>query len=417
MFTKMAQQSDVDNIVNSIVNEYTGRSIAYFGSYPNECSVPVAYYVDRIRGTSPIPGMANNRADGWGVSFPNALAPYFSHESYQPGRAYPRGTILMWNSPHIAIVLHSDGSNNVQVFEQNADPDGSVCGTKNRVVNNRYHTCTYALVPTITVPLPPPPPPPPEPPAPPPLPPPPAPAPLPVPTPIIPPVVTPSPPLGALPVPTPTEKYYVTKTILAFLAYTKAAAHEDASTTIAQGNYYIYKQTGGMLNLTKKPGVAGYWINPVDNVADPIPPKATDVTQPISPNSFKASYSSFSDDRTPIKYVFLEDYIITDLGDQRPPVPAKKYSEINIYGTFIKDDKLYYRPKLQADSLFQYYYGIPDVHPTTGTFIIEQYDEVYNPKTTTVDHIATKNITPLDRLVIIGETVGKWWDIITKKKK
>src|SRR5882757_8354698 len=120
LFTKMAQQTDIDNVINSITNEFTGRSISYHGSYPNECSVPVAYYVDRLRGTSPVPSMANNRADGWGVAFPQALAPHFTHERFQVGKQYPRGTILMWNSPHIAIVLHSDGSNNVQVFEQNA---------------------------------------------------------------------------------------------------------------------------------------------------------------------------------------------------------------------------------------------------------------------------------------------------------
>lgn len=404
LFTNMAQQADIDNIVNQIVNDYTGRSIAYFGSYPNECSVPVAYYVDKLRGTSPVPGMANNRADGWGVSFPNALSPHFVHETYQPGRVYPRGTILMWNSPHIAIVLHSDGSNNVQVFEQNADPNGSVCGTKNRIINNAYHTCTYALIPIISVPPSPP-----------------------IPAPIAPPVVTPvvvpdppNPPSGALPVPIPITRYSVVKTILAFLAYTKAASHEDANTTLSEGSYYLCKETGGMLLLKKSMDGIGYWINPADNILDPIvetPTEPNDKVVPSnSPSFFKSSYSSFSEDRKPVKYVFLDDYVISDLSGYRPAISAKKYSEINIYGTFVKDGKMYYRPKLQSDTLFQYYFGIPALDPFTGVPIIEPYDDIYNTQTTTADHIAMKTITPIDRLVIIGETVGKWWDIITNKK-
>ncbi len=102
---------------------------------------------------APIPPMHDARADGWGVSFPNELSPFFIHEPFVPGKAYPYGTILMWNSPHIAIVLHSDGSNHVQVFEQNADPNGAPCQVSNREVNNVYHTCTYALIPKVEAPV------------------------------------------------------------------------------------------------------------------------------------------------------------------------------------------------------------------------------------------------------------------------
>jgi hypothetical protein len=463
-------QNDINNIVDSIVNQYGGKSISYFGSYPNECSVPAAYYVDRLRGSSPIPGMANNRADGWGTNFPDGLRPHFTHESFQAGKSYPKGTILMWNSPHIAIVLRSDGGNTVEVFEQNADPDGSVCGIKNRVINAPYHTCTYALIPITVEPAPSPPPipytvelisqkqvminkdvsewnlsydnltaignnpldwmrqgmivtvvailhhnigynyylpdatiargynvvdcddytPPP-------------------PQPIVIPAPTPSPPSGALIVPTPDAKYYIIKTILGFLAYSKAAAHEDASTTVAPGSYFIYKQTGGMINITKKQGIAGYWINPADNVIEITPPD--DVPPLPIPNGtgWKASYSSFSDDRTPIKFVLLEDYIITDIGSQRPNIPAKKGTEINIYGSFVKDDIMYFRPKLQADTLFQYYYGVPAIDPKTGLEIMRPYDEVYDPTPSSGDHITTKHITLIDRLVIIEETISRWW--------
>lgn len=150
------EQTDINNIVNGTVNRFTGQTIAMpNGSYPGECTAPVVWYLQNMG--APVPSMFNDRADGWGVEFPAALAPWFTHEAYQAGKAYPKGTLLLWNSPHIAVVISSDGSNNVEVFEQNADPNGSPCGTKTRVVNNAYHACTYALIPVVEVPAPAPP--------------------------------------------------------------------------------------------------------------------------------------------------------------------------------------------------------------------------------------------------------------------
>lgn len=152
-------QDDINNIVNGIVNTYTNQRIAYHGGYPGECTSPVKYYVENVTGQQ-APYMANDRADGWGTDFPAELAPFFYHEAYQPGKAYPKGTVLMWNSPHIAIVVYDNGSNTIEVFEQNADPDGSPCKTASRTVNNAYHSCTYAMIPIVVNPQPTPPPPP-----------------------------------------------------------------------------------------------------------------------------------------------------------------------------------------------------------------------------------------------------------------
>lgn len=468
-------QSDVINIVNEIVNTYTGQTIAYQGAYHGQCTCPVAYYVDRLTGESRAPAMANDRADGWGVAFPAQLAPFFTHETYRPGVAYPKGTIMMSNSPHIAIVLSSDGSNTVEVFEQNADPDGSPCHISSRQVSNSYHQCTFVLIPIVqadvpaipyimadippkevrinkdthvwnidypTTPLmdanpvttatigqvypmsvlvthnngyqyyleardnhggfnvldcddytPPPTPPPPV------------------------PITT----QGAMALPSMEQKYMVVKTILGFLAYTKALAHEDASTTVAPGSYFIYKQTQGMINLTKTKDIPGYWINPADNVADPLPLTDATIAQaandPNSVTSWKSTYVSFHDDRSPVKFVFLKDYPIIDADGIRPDIKAKKFSEINIYGTFFKSSIEYYRPKLQADTHFEHYFGVPVVDPVTNTMVIEPYDEVYSNQTSTATRASTKTVTPLDRIVIAGETIGKWWDIMVRKQK
>lgn len=213
--------------------------IAYNGTFPGESSVPVCYYVDMVLMTSSAPPMTNDRVDGWGTSFPTELVPFFTNEEYEVGRSYPKGTILIWDQPHIAIVVSSDGSDTVEVFEQNADPDGSVCGLKSRVLDDQQRICTYALVPITTTPGN---------------------------------MQTPAPayslPAGALRIPTKMRKYYICKTILGFSAYSRAASHTAAVGTVRQGNWYIFKQTNGMINVTKTPGQSGYWINPADNTAE-----------------------------------------------------------------------------------------------------------------------------------------------------
>lgn len=148
-------QAAINSLVDELARIYSGHSIALpNGSYPNQCTVPVqGYYVPRITG-QPAPSMYADRADGWGVVMPYQLTSFFRHENYQPGKAYPKGTILMWNSPHIAIVMSHNGSNIASVFQQNADPDGSPCKVVNREINNAWHTCNYALIPIVEAPAP-----------------------------------------------------------------------------------------------------------------------------------------------------------------------------------------------------------------------------------------------------------------------
>jgi hypothetical protein len=221
-------QSQINSIVDEIVSQYEGQRITYFGSFAGDSIAPIAYYVDRLRGTSPPPPMANNRADGWGVDFPPALMPFFSHEIYQTDKHYPKGTILIWDTPHIAINIKSDGTNTVKVFEQSND---SPCGITDRIVDDQQNTCMYALVPLGIK----------------------------------------SPPPRALPkgvpkMPIKDKKYYVCKSILGFSAYSNALKHKDATGAVSQGNYYVFRESYGMINITKLQGYAGYWINPADNV-------------------------------------------------------------------------------------------------------------------------------------------------------
>lgn len=265
-------QIDINNAVNKIVNEFTGKKTAFpNGAYLGECTAPIVHLLAEL--DIPVPSMANDRADGWGVSFPAALAPYFTHEKFQMGKRYPKGTLLLWNSPHIAIVLSCDGDNTVEVFEQNADPDHSPCGSKTRLVNNEHRQCTYALVPRVAAPQP-------------------AVAPsAPKPTPVPTPAPQPAPAAPASVESQPAQHYTVTTSVPGYRTSNDAANHIESEFTVEVpvGTYYVFNTANGMVNVTRAEGTAGAWINPADNKepaaapAEPPKPKNIEYTKLAEP--------------------------------------------------------------------------------------------------------------------------------------
>lgn len=410
----MATQTDIDNLVNEIVNQYTNQNIAYYGSYQGQCTVPVAYYVEKITGISPVPGMYADRADGWGVSFPGQLAPYFNHEAYQAGKAYPRGTILMWNSPHIAIVLHSDGSNNVQVFEQNADPDGSACGTKNRVVDNSFHTCTYALVPVIQVE---------------------APAPVPIP------VVT-APPAAPVTFPGQGNPYTVVTPLQGYQSATAAGNHSGTATAVEEGTYFIYRYyptNDKLINISTDKTKPGWWINAADNVLpptpepapsgyvgpresstplppEPVPKPAVPASVPIlkpsevlvadaSDTQWKETYTSFFADRRAVEYKLLVSYEMKEYSGKRRAVNLNASTKLNMVGTFYKNGVKFYRPRANNDEYFVWFYGIPMTDDDGNAILIKAPDTFSTSRTLS------------DFLKLWKSDVKDIWDIYIKRTK
>lgn len=385
-------QLDINNIVNNLVNELTPLGHVAFpdGRYPGECTAPIAWYMERLG--APLPAMVNNRADGWGVDFPLALAPHFTHETYQAGKQYPKGTLLIWNSPHIAIVLACDGSNVVEVFEQNADPDGMPCGIHNRVVNNQFHTCTYALVPILAAP---------------------APAPQPVP------VVT-LPPNGASTADSPVYRPIVVP-VQGYSNATAAANHDPKfqGLDVQPGShYFLFTTKYGMDNVTLVSGEPGAWINPADNVLKPIvitPPEPVAVPEPapLPPpedddvTKWKASYASLRNDGKMVKYVLLHDLTISDLSGKAPDMHLRKYQEIGIYGTFVKDQVKYWRPKLAKDTHFDLWYGIK-LMDENGEPTMEEEQLIYNADTTVAERKALHTTRRSDIPVVAIGTVERF---------
>lgn len=83
------------------------------------------------------------------------------------------------------------------------------------------------------------------------------------------------------------KKYDVKTTINGYVNAVDAKNKKNAKTKVSAGNYYIYKESNGMVNVSSKQGVSGSWINPDENkggtaVSKPTPAPVTKPSKPVS---------------------------------------------------------------------------------------------------------------------------------------
>ena len=71
------------------------------------------------------------------------------------------------------------------------------------------------------------------------------------------------------------EQYQLIKVCKVYKTANNAKNRKDYVGYYATGKYYVFNESGGMINITKKAGVAGGWINPEDNTAGSYYPKYT----------------------------------------------------------------------------------------------------------------------------------------------
>lgn len=72
--------------------------------------------------------------------------------------------------------------------------------------------------------------------------------------------------------------YRVAVPVPGYYTSNDAANRQRQVDTVQTGDYYIFNQANGMVNVTLKPGVAGSWINPADNVEGAPAPTSVVVT-------------------------------------------------------------------------------------------------------------------------------------------
>ncbi|WP_445487433.1 glycoside hydrolase domain-containing protein [Niallia sp. 03133] len=70
------------------------------------------------------------------------------------------------------------------------------------------------------------------------------------------------------------KTYHINKTVNAYINAADAKAKQNKKGNVSKGEYYLYKEFQGMINVTKKQEVPGSWINPSENIIeDEIQPK------------------------------------------------------------------------------------------------------------------------------------------------
>ena len=92
----------------------------------------------------------------------------------------------------------------------------------------------------------------------------------------------------APPVPIPGNSANTYEVVVSVSGYTNAsfaANRTKATVTVEPGQYYVYNTAYGMVNVTKKLGTPGAWINPSDNVAPAPAPEPTAVA-PAGPATY-----------------------------------------------------------------------------------------------------------------------------------
>lgn len=118
--------------------------------------------------------------------------------------------------------------------------------------------------------------------------------------------------------------YRLNKTVNVYLSAVNAKDNIGAITTYQAGEYYIYKVSNGMINITKNKGNPGGWINSIDN------------------QNISLYYSQYKGTSTKLDYI-LESIGVSSkyYGNWKNRKPLAEYNGINSYkGTLQQNIKL-----------------------------------------------------------------------------
>lgn len=70
----------------------------------------------------------------------------------------------------------------------------------------------------------------------------------------------------------PVKKYQVVVAVPAYYTAADAKARKGARGTVQPGEYFVFNESQGMVNVTKEPNTPGAWINPADNKKQTVTP-------------------------------------------------------------------------------------------------------------------------------------------------
>lgn len=266
------------------------------------------------------------------------------------------------------------------------------------------------------------------------------------PLPPVPPPAVSTPPAAPVPIPTDTSPYQVVKLIDGYSTGNRAANRINQTVPVGADTYYIFNRYYSKdtppkllaLNVTKKPGQPGAWINVEDNVLDPVPPPPQPsgwptfstpppaietvaaeeaLASPDDGSQWKATYTTFKNAQgqdVTEKYVFMQSWQTKDIeGKSNRTVNFNVYDELDMSGYFHRVnangiDVKYYRPAAAA-KVFRFF-GVPQTDER-GQPVVLPENVVYNSNTSVAERRAVGSTTAHDRYII---GLGKAKATVTK---
>lgn len=238
---------------------------------------------------------------------------------------------------------------------------------------------------------------------------------------------TPPPPSAPVTAPD-TTVYDIVKPIPGYMNGTNAGNHANAVSTLdPNSTWYVYRTYPGrndLKNVTQVLGQPGFWINEADNVVDPPPAPPAPPVEPPKPtleeikknwepvpapvvveapaptpepaNDWRESFLPANEDRSPMYFTALQDYMVKDIAGQNTDRPLKRLWRVPVAGTFIKDTTLYAKPYSKSPSAP--WYGIPLSIDGVKQSIIEPEEDTFDTTTDLPTRQALKTITMSDRV-------------------
>lgn len=163
------------------------------------------------------------------------------------------------------------------------------------------------------------------------------------------------------------ETFHVVHQIPGYASSAEAAGGGTPTATALPGHYLIFNKMNGMLNLTKTPGQAGYWVNPKDNLDPNLVPADNEETKSeddaevvpvriIPPNPLKWQ-QTYVAGLGPIECVAKTDVTVTDLAGENSDKLLAAGTPVLVAGRFEKDGRVYYRTTKSVER--GHWYGIP----------------------------------------------------------
>lgn len=144
-------QAELDTKIDAAVAKYGDKQVTYLG-YAGECLSLIKQVYADVLGI-PMPASGNGLGDGYYLDFPAPLSKYFTKAAFNENESYPKGTLIVYPvTHHITIVVGSTaGAATTEVFEQNANPDGSAAHLFNRE-NSGATPAEGVLIPIVQAP-------------------------------------------------------------------------------------------------------------------------------------------------------------------------------------------------------------------------------------------------------------------------